>query len=120
MFKFTLQNIPMKKTSLFLSLCVAAFTAAAQQSPIQYEVGFPNAVHHEANVSLTVPQVPAGTLTVRMSRSPPGRYATHEFGKNIYGVKAFDSKGNAIAINQVQGDVYEIPKHDGTVRVTYT
>ena len=55
-----------------------------------------------------------------MSRSSPGRYATHEFGKNIYDVKAFGKTGKQININRIDGDVYEVPKHDGTIRVDYT
>lgn len=55
-----------------------------------------------------------------MSRSSPGRYATHEFGKNIYDVKATDKNGNKIALQRIDGDVYEVPSHNGTVTVTYT
>ena len=90
------------------------------QNELQYEISFPNAVHHEAEVSLKVSQIPAGPLTVRMSRSSPGRYATHEFGKNVYSVKAFNFSGQPIKITQVQGDVYEIENHGGGAKITYT
>jgi predicted metalloprotease with PDZ domain len=55
-----------------------------------------------------------------MSRSSPGRYATHEFGKNIYDVKAFDQQGKPLPIVRVDGDVYEVSHLTGDVRVAYT
>lgn len=99
---------------------MALGTAVNAQQEISYEISFPNAIHHEAQISMTIPNVPAGPLKVRMSRSSPGRYATHEFGKNIYNLKAFDGNGKALALNQPEGDVYEIPTHGSTVKVTYT
>ncbi|RYF99154.1 MAG: M61 family peptidase, partial [Chitinophagaceae bacterium] len=66
------------------------------------------------------PNVPAGPLKVRMGRSSPGRYATHEFGKNIYNVKAYDATGKSLKFTLTQGDEYLIPSHGTTVKVTYT
>jgi predicted metalloprotease with PDZ domain len=104
---------------LLLILTVLWFSHTYAQK-INYALSFPNINHHEANISLTVAGIPAGKATFRMSRSSPGRYATHEFGKNIYDVKAFDPNGASIAINRIDGDVYEVPKQNGTVRVDYT
>lgn len=109
----------MKKILLAIS-SMAICSAVNAQQEIRYEVSFPNAIHHEAQISMTVSNVPAGPLKVRMSRSSPGRYATHEFGKNIYNVKAFDANGKALDLKQPEGDVYEIPTHGPTVKVTYT
>ncbi|MFD0940170.1 M61 family metallopeptidase [Pedobacter boryungensis] len=109
----------MKKIILALSLLATSIGVQAQQE-ISYEVSFPNAIHHEAQISMTIPNVPAGPLTVRMSRSSPGRYATHEFGKNVYNLKAFDANGKSLALNQPAGDVYQIPTHGTSVKITYT
>lgn len=109
----------MKPFILLLSCIFAVFTVSAQTA-LQYSISFPNAVHHEAEITIDVPNAPVGPLTFRMSRSSPGRYATHEFGKNVYGVKAADSKGNALPVVQVEGDVYRLDKHDGKVKISYT
>ena len=87
---------------------------------MEYSISFPNAVHHEAEVTLNILNVPAGPLTFRMSRSSPGRYATHEFGKNVYNVMAFDGKGTILDLKQIEGDVYRVEKHDGKVKISYT
>jgi predicted metalloprotease with PDZ domain len=113
----------MKK--LFLSTLIAVVitgVVSAQKAPkaIYYKVSFPNAVHHEAEIELTVPAAPAGTLKFRMSRSSAGRYATHEFGKNVYNVKATDPDGSSLIVKQTEGDVYEVDKHGDAVKISYT
>jgi predicted metalloprotease with PDZ domain len=87
---------------------------------ISYLVSFPNLAHHEAQVELIVSDIPSRTAIFRMSRSSPGRYATHEFGKNVYDVKASDQQGKEITVNRVDGDVYEVPRHGGYIRLHYT
>jgi predicted metalloprotease with PDZ domain len=113
----------MKKLVLTLSLAVLMACAAFAQpapKPIYYAISFPNLAHHEAEVAMTVSPAPDGTLQFRMSRSSAGRYATHEFGKNVYNFKAVDGEGNALDVKQTEGDVYEIPLHGSVVKVTYT
>jgi hypothetical protein len=79
---------PRPRTAAVLALLLAAAPAAAQ-SRVDYEIRFPNRVHHEAEVTATFRGVPAGRpLEVRMSRTSPGRYALHEFAKNVYNVRA--------------------------------
>jgi len=87
---------------------------------ISYIVSFPNLTHHEAQITLVVSDIVSRTATFRMSRSSPGRYATHEFGKNVYDVTAVDQQGRPLPLNRVDGDVYEVPRHGGYVRLQYT
>ncbi len=109
----------MRKLCL-LSALLFSVLAVFAQATVQYEVSFPNAIHHEGEISLTLSQLPAGKLTVRMSRSSPGRYATHEFGKNVTNVSAEDLSGKPVTITQVQGDVYEIENPGKAVKISYT
>ena len=107
--------------NLYLSAVALLISASAYaQNEIFYTVSFPNVVHHEAEISMRVPQVPAGTMRFRMSRSSPGRYATHEFGKNMYNLKAFGQNNTPLTVKQVEGDVYEIAQHGATVIINYT
>lgn len=107
----------MKKLAALLATPLICSYAFAQK--IQYDVSFPNIVHHEARIALSVSEVPHKELLFRMSRSSPGRYATHEYGKNVYDVKAFDKSGKPVAIARVDGDVYKVSGIDGYVRVEY-
>ncbi|RZJ80312.1 MAG: M61 family peptidase [Flavobacterium sp.] len=110
----------MKKIILSLSFLIISLAVFAQQNAIYYEVNFPNAVHHEAEITMLLRDVPSGPLKIRMSRSSPGRYATHEFGKNVYNLKAFDGSGKELKITQPAGDEYTIPNHGVSVSIKYT
>ncbi|MGP7794741.1 M61 family metallopeptidase [Sphingomonas sp. CLY1604] len=106
---------------------LAAAALRAQQAqdpgaaaPVQYDVSFPNAVHHEAQVTATFRGVPAGPLRVQMARSSPGRYAIHEFAKNVYAVSAKDGRGRPLALTRTDPYGWSVAGHDGTVVVTYT
>jgi predicted metalloprotease with PDZ domain len=110
----------MKNTIFTFLLIFGSLSICTAQKEIFYTISFPNAVHHEVEIVMQINEVPTGALTVRMSRSSPGRYATHEFGKNIYSVKAADLSGKALTINQIAGDVYQIPQHGTAVKISYT
>jgi predicted metalloprotease with PDZ domain len=87
---------------------------------VSYIVSFPNLAHHEAQIELIVSNIPTRSAIFRMSRSSPGRYATHEFGKNIYDVSATDEAGKPLTVNRMDGDVYEVPHPGAYVRLKYT
>lgn len=110
-------------------LAVLAATASAApmadkdpgaSAPTQYEVSFDNARHHEAQVVATYRGVPKGPLKLRMSRSSPGRYAIHEFAKNVYQVSAVDGAGKPLKVERSEPYGWTVEGHDGTVKVTYT
>jgi predicted metalloprotease with PDZ domain len=114
---------------LGLATIAAGHTARAQLHPaeqgnkgpvISYEISFPNVVHHEAEVTAVFTSVPPGALHTRMARSSTGRYALHEFAKNVYSLKAVDSKGRELVVTRPDPYGWDIGGHDGTVRVTYT
>ena len=75
-----------------LFLCFFHFTCLAQE-PVRYEVSFPNAAHHEARIRVHFNHISEEVLEVQMARSSPGRYALHEFAKNVYEVRAVDGSG---------------------------
>jgi predicted metalloprotease with PDZ domain len=103
-----------------LAVLPAAAPAAAQGS-VEYDIQFPNRVHHEAQVTATFRGVPAGQpLQLRMSRSSPGRYALHEFAKNVYSVRVADGQGRPLAFTRPDLHQWDVAGHDGTVTVRYT
>ena len=106
-------------TTLALLACPAIAQTKAIAA-IQYEIGFPNAVHHEAQVTATWRELGPAPLRVQMSRSSPGRYAIHEFAKNVYSLSAKDGRGRTLAVTRTDPYGWTIAGHDGTVTVTYT
>ena len=70
-------------------------------------------------VEVVFPDVPPGPLQVRMSRTSPGRYALHEFSKNVYDVVVTDGAGRPLAPTRPNLHQWDIAGHDGTVCVRY-
>lgn len=107
----------MKRLYVFL-LVSLPFSLVAQE--IHYEFAAPNAVHHEAEITITVKGVKAGSTIFRMSRSSPGRYATHEFGKNVYNVSAVDGTGRVLSVEKTDAEVYKVNHQQGILQLKYT
>ncbi len=93
--------------------------AAFAQAPVQYRLSFPAPEHHYAQVEVTWSSVPSGTLQARMSRSSPGRYAVHEFAKNVFDVHAYDGKGKELRPTRPNPYEWDVSGHDGIVRMVY-
>ena len=108
----------MKTTVLSLLLLALALNVYGQTN--RYTISFDNAVHHEAEITATFPDLDPGPLSVRMGRSSPGRYALHEFAKNVYNFKATDSKGKVLEILRPNPYQWDIKDHDGEVNISYT
>lgn len=106
--------------SPFLPLALIVAAPAFAQQPIRYDISFDNAVHHEARVEVTFPDVRADTLEVVMSRASPGRYAVHDFAKNVYAVSAIDGRGGALEFTRTTPHAWRVAGHDGTVTFRYT
>ncbi len=104
-------------------LAAAQTVASAGSGPaVHYTVAFPNAVHHEARIAATFEGLPAGKkLVVSMARSSPGRYALHDFAKNVYYVVATDEAGKLLPVNRPDPYSWEVtPGAGGIVRFNYT
>lgn len=100
----------------FWFLFLTSFCAAQTNT---YTISFENAEHHEAKVKVQFPSLEQEILTLRMSRTSPGRYALHEFAKNVYGVKATNSKGKSLEITRPDPYSWKIHGHDGIVNIEY-
>jgi predicted metalloprotease with PDZ domain len=103
-----------------LFLCLLLTLPVLAQEPVRYDLRFPNAAHHEAEIRATFSGVRQPTLEVLMSRSSPGRYALHEFAKNVYNFRASDGQGHALAVSRPTPYQWNISAHNGTVVVEYT
>ncbi|TRZ45816.1 M61 family metallopeptidase [Robertkochia solimangrovi] len=106
--------------SFLVLLLFSPFSQAFSQAPVSYGIEFPNAVHHEAEITMTLTDKSMDTLFVKMSRSSPGRYAVHEFAKNVYNFKAADASGKALNIFRPDPYTWGITGQDGPVTVSYT
>ncbi len=104
---------------LLVSLALLALPLLAQKS-VKYELRFDNAAHHEAFIRATFSGVTEQPLEIRMSRSSPGRYALHEFAKNVYSLHASDAAGRPLPVTHPDPSGWDISGGNGTVVIDYT
>ena len=100
-------------------LAALALPVWSQQS-VRYDLRFPNAVHHEAEVRATFTGITDPVLHVVMSCSSPGRYALHEFAKNIYNIRASEGDGKSAMVAHPDASSWDVSARSGTVIFEYT
>jgi len=122
------QNNPsMRFLLLVTSLLFATLTASAQlewvpQHPgtITYTLDLANVQQHELRITVDFPAVGPGIFRVKMPQSSPGRYAQHNFAKNVYDLRAFGADGAAVDVYQEGIAEWAVAGHGGAVTLEYT
>jgi len=97
----------------------ATATAQAQQPAIEYTVSVPAPEQRWLQVDARFPSKAGTPLDVRMARSSPGRYAPHEFGKNVYLFEARGDGDTMLPVEQVAPAHWRITPSGSTVQVRY-
>jgi predicted metalloprotease with PDZ domain len=107
---------------VLLTLVVAAIGGAASfgaDGPIRYRFTFPEPQHRWMQVEATFDELSSAPLELRMSRSSPGRYAPHDFAKNVYDVHAFNGAGGEIRMTRPDPYGWIVAEHGAVVTVKY-
>ena len=117
---------PPPRALLLLTLAVllvaqaAALTAQTGSSPsTTYRLSFSQREHRLLDVAVTFTVVPDGPFRLHMSRSSPGRYALHQFAKNVFDLKITDGAGAPLAFSHTTPEEWVVPTHGQTVAVSY-
>jgi len=108
-----------KRFFAVIILVFVSTSAWAQAQAIEYTLSFPSPEHRWMQVEVRFPNVPAGPLQLRMARTSPGRYALHEFAKNVFDVAIVNGKGQPLVATRPDPHEWDVANHDGTVVVTY-
>lgn len=111
------------RSIFFSGLALVSFAAcggAQSADPVAYDISFENRAHHEAEVRVSFSGLRAGPLELRMSRSSPGRYALHEFAKNVYNFRATGADGRDVQVTRPNPHQWDVSGHGGSVTVSYT
>lgn len=102
-----------------LVFCAWCVPAVASRPPVAYVLAFPEPLRRYALVEATFTALDAGPVELRMSRTSPGRYALHEFARNVWDFRAVDGAGRDLPVSRPDPHQWTVSGHDGTVRVTY-
>ena len=110
---------PRRIATLSLGIVLLTATLASAQAPVEYRLSFPDYVRHLVDVEVIFSEVTADPLEIHMSRSSPGRYALHEFAKNVFDVQLSDGAGRPLTPVRPNLHVWQVKGHGGTVRLRY-
>src|SRR5215470_3159492 len=110
---------PVRLIASVLALLAGAAGDALAQAPIAYRLTFPEPEHRWVQVDATFADLPAAPLELHMSRASPGRYAIHEFAKNVYDVHITDAAGMALRVTRPEPERWLVTQHPAAVRVSY-
>ena len=86
---------------------------------VEYRLTFPEPAHRWLVVDATFSGLPQAPLVARMSSASPGRYARHEFVKNVIELAATDGAGRTLPTTRPDAYSWSVQGHDGTVRLRY-
>ncbi len=103
----------------FAAALFACSIAVRAAGPVRYHVSFPEPQHRWMQVEAAFPDVPSGTLELRMSRSSPGRYSLHDFAKNVYDVHVYGASGAELEPTKPDPYGWNVAGHGGSVTVQY-
>src|SRR5919197_6676293 len=95
----------------FFTFIAALAQPLFAQAPVSYVLSFPEPQHHWMQVELTLTSLPATPLELHMSRSSPGRYAVHEFAKNVYDVTVAEIAGAPLRATHTTPHVWVVAQH---------
>jgi predicted metalloprotease with PDZ domain len=106
--------------SALLFLSITHSIDALSQSPITYQLSLDNITHHELKISVSFKNLYQDTLEIRMPDASPGRYAPHQFAKNVYEEEAIDGSGKPLRIIRKSPNSWLIPIEQSELTFTYT
>ena len=107
-----------RSLSFALFFLLSALPSFAQ-APIAYQLSFPEPEHRWMQVEVTLADLAATPLELHMSRASPGRYAVHEFAKNVFDVRVTDAAGAALRVTHTTPHQWVVAEHPSSVHVSY-
>src|SRR4029434_8465603 len=72
------------------------------QAPVAYRLTFPEPEHRWMQVEISFADLSADPLELHMSRASPGRYALHEFAKNVFDLQVTDAGGTSLGVTHTR------------------
>ncbi|THH41953.1 M61 family metallopeptidase [Neolewinella litorea] len=111
---------------LFLSLPLSAQLSWVADHPgtIVYTLDLSRVQQHELGITVEFPAVPDGVFYVKMPQSSPGRYAQHNFARNVYSLEAegapTSGPARTVRVDRVDPNTWAITGHGGSVTLRYT
>jgi predicted metalloprotease with PDZ domain len=99
-----------------LALLLAASAAAAPPDAVAYRVELARAGDTSVAVTIELPADASGPLTLVIPRAVPMGYSQQEYDRYVSGVKALGPRGEALAVERVEGPRWSLGAAGASVR----
>ena len=93
---------------LLFSLVMLKNADAQNSSNINFEISFTEPQAHYVDVQMTIENINAKSLTIKMPVWAPGSYLVREFSKNVESLRVADSKGKPISYEKTSKNSWKI------------
>lgn len=109
----------MNKQLVVFFVFIASFQLSFSQS-ISYQLDLSNIHHHELRIRVSFSGLDLDELEIRMPNTSPGRYAAHNFAKNVYNENALNAEMEELPITRLTPYSWKVPVQNGSVIFEYT
>ncbi len=113
----------MKKIILTLALvsmlwsCKTAQTSAKNE--VDVTIDLVNVKDDKVMVTTVPPTITTETVTFHIPKTVPGTYSEDDYGRFVEGFKAYDAKGNTLAVSKIDENSYTISDAKKLAKITY-
>lgn len=114
----------MKKILLALWLCPAFIGMGIAQPTVQngtyqYTLDLKNVRNDRISVELICPAIDRNTLNFNFPKTVPGTYSVDDYGRYIHNLTAEDASGNALTVNRLDSNRWQINNAAKLYRIRY-
>ncbi|RVT77575.1 peptidase M61 [Flavobacterium sufflavum] len=104
--------------SLFLS-CKTINAQTTKAQAIQVAINLNEVKNDQVLVTVNAPKSSSDEITYRIPKTVPGTYSEDNYGKYIEDLKAYDKKGNLLAVKKADENSWTISKAKTLSKITY-
>ncbi len=107
------------QTALLALLPLALLAQKPVANQYQFSVDLTKCTNDQLQITLVPPKLKGKTAIYHMPKVTPGTYAISSFGRFVKDIKAYDAKGNALSVKQLDENNWEISDANKLARMTY-
>lgn len=98
---------------------VNSVSTAATKEQVQVAINLDVITNDQVMVTVNAPSIKTDEITYHIPKTVPGTYSEDNYGRYIEDLKAYDTKGNLLAVKKVDVNSWAISKAKTLDKITY-
>lgn len=98
---------------------VNSVTPSAAKEQVQVAINLDVITNDQVMVTVNAPSIKTDEITYHIPKTVPGTYSEDNYGRYIEDLKAYDKKGNLLAVNKLDVNSWSISKAKTLDKITY-